>query len=67
MSTLPVEIYPVDIVREIDRCAIEGHGIPGYELMNRAAKAAYDEARRSFPGRDHWLVLAGEGPEAFPP
>lgn len=64
MSNLPVEIYPVDVVREIDRCAIEGHGIAGYELMKRAARAAYDEARRSYPGTENWLVLAGPGNNA---
>ena len=64
MSSLPVEIYPVHVVREIDRCAIEGHGIAGYELMNRAAAAAFDEARRSYPGARRWLVLAGPGNNA---
>lgn len=64
MRDLPVEIYPVEVVREIDRCAIDGHGIAGYELMNRAARAAYDEARRSYPTAEHWLVLAGPGNNA---
>ena len=64
MTELPIEIYPVGIVREIDRCAIEGHRIPGYELMNRAAAAAFDEARRSYPAATDWLVLAGPGNNA---
>ena len=64
MTELPIEIYPVGIVREIDRCAIEGHGIAGYELMKRAAAAAFDEARRSYPAATDWLVLAGPGNNA---
>ena len=35
MSTLPVDIYSVATVREIDRTAIEDENIPGYALMKR--------------------------------
>ena len=45
MSTLPVDIYSVAAVREIDRTAIEDNGIPGYTLMTRAGAAAVSEAR----------------------
>lgn len=64
MNELPIEIYPVETVRDIDRCAIDRHGIAGYELMNRAAKAAYDEARRAYPAARRWLILAGPGNNA---
>ena len=37
MHSLPSEIYSVASVREIDRCAIEDEGVPGYTLMTRAA------------------------------
>ena len=40
MHSLPCDIYSVGSIREIDRCAIEGHDIPGYTLMTRAGAAA---------------------------
>ena len=53
MQSLPIEIYPVDAVRDIDRAAIDDEGIPGYSLMSRAGAAAvafassrYGSARR---------------------
>ncbi len=61
MSNLPIEIYPVAAVREIDRCAIEEEAIPGYTLMTRAATAALDETRRRFPDRRRWQVVCGAG------
>lgn len=61
MQALPSEIYPVEVVRDIDRSAIADHGIPGYELMRRAAAAALDGARRRFPVERRWQFLAGPG------
>jgi NAD(P)H-hydrate epimerase len=61
MQGLPTEIFTVATVREIDRTAIEDHGIPGYTLMTRAAEAAVKEARRRFPGAQRWQVLCGAG------
>ncbi len=61
MQALPSEIYPVEVVRDIDRSAIEDHGIPGYELMVRAAAAALDCARRRFPAARRWQFVAGPG------
>jgi NAD(P)H-hydrate epimerase len=61
MQDLPTEIFAIATVREIDRTAIEDHGIPGYTLMTRAAEAAVKEARRRFPGARRWQVLCGAG------
>ena len=49
MRPLPIEIYSVATVREIDRTAIEDEAIPGYTLMTRAGAAAVRAARERFP------------------
>ena len=61
MRDLPTNIYSVAGVRELDRIAIEDHGVPGYELMQRAATAALDDALDVFPDRRRWQVLCGGG------
>lgn len=58
---LPVEMYSVDGVRQIDRQAIDAAGISGYTLMTRAAQAAMAEARTTFPAVRRWQVLCGAG------
>jgi hydroxyethylthiazole kinase-like uncharacterized protein yjeF len=64
MSTLPVDIYSVATVREIDRTAIEDEGIPGYTLMSRAGAAAVSEARERFPDARRWQIVCGAGNNA---
>lgn len=64
MSSLPEHIYPVDVVRSIDRSAIEQHGIPGYTLMTRAGECAFEYACQRYPAASHWLFLAGPGNNA---
>ncbi len=64
MQALPSEIYPVEVVRDVDRSAIEEHGIPGYELMVRAAAAALEHARMRFSTGSLWQFVAGPGNNA---
>ena len=64
MRSLPVEIYSVATVREIDRRAIEDEGIPGYTLMTRAGAAAVRAARERFPDASRWQVVCGAGNNA---
>jgi len=64
MSTLPVDIYSVATVREIDRTAIEDEAIPGYTLMTRAGAAAVSEARARFPDAKRWQIACGAGNNA---
>ena len=64
MTSLPVDIYSVATVREIDRAAIEDEGIAGYTLMTRAGAAALSEARRCFPDAKRWQVVCGAGNNA---
>lgn len=61
MQTLPADIYSVASVREIDRTAIEDHGIPGYTLMTRAGAAALRAARLRFPDASRWQIVCGGG------
>jgi len=58
---MPADIYSVASVRAIDRAAIDDAGIAGYTLMTRAAQAALDAARTSFPHTRRWQVICGSG------
>lgn len=57
-------LYRAAGVRELDRLAIEEHGIPGYELMTRAGAAVLAAGRAHFPQAREWLVLCGAGNNA---
>ena len=61
MQSLPANVYSVESVREMDRTAIEDHGIPGYTLMSRAGAAATRAARSVFPEAQRWQVVCGAG------
>lgn len=61
MSEMSRWVYKPDDVRELDRIAIEEQGIPGYELMTRAGRAAFAAVCKRYPQRRHWLVLCGSG------
>ncbi|AMO54741.1 hypothetical protein GZ77_23935 [Endozoicomonas montiporae] len=53
MRSLPQELYTAEQVRQLDRLAIEGvaesPGIDGFELMGRAAKAAFSHLLHQYP------------------
>lgn len=53
--------YSVSEVRALDRAAIDERGIPGYELMTRAAASALSYARERFPHATRWQILCGGG------
>lgn len=61
VQTLPDVLYRAEQVRHFDRIAIEQHGIPGLELMNRAGAAAYRVLRERWPAARSMTVLAGIG------
>lgn len=61
---MPVDVYSVASVREIDRTAIEEEGIPGYTLMCRAGAAAVSETRERYPDARRWQVVCGAGNNA---
>lgn len=54
-------LYTVDQVRCIDRNAIDRLGIAGFELMQRAASAAYSTLQRRWPQARRIVLLAGSG------
>ena len=51
-------------VRALDRAAIDGHGVPGYELMCRAGAAAFAELRARWPQARQIAVVCGGGNNA---
>lgn len=53
-------LYTTEQVRALDRAAIAG-GIPGIELMQRAAAAAFASLRRRWPQARSVCVLCGPG------
>ncbi|MCS3902386.1 NAD(P)H-hydrate epimerase [Methylohalomonas lacus] len=60
-TELPERLYTAAAVRELDRRAIEDHGIPGSELMERAGAAAYTQLRQAWPEARCITVLCGGG------
>lgn len=54
-------LYTVAQVRAFDRAAIDTHGIAGYELMQRAAAAAFAGLRKRWPQARRIIVLCGSG------
>ncbi|MGC3872602.1 NAD(P)H-hydrate dehydratase [Halomonas sp. GXIMD04776] len=63
----PHPLYLAEQVREIDRRAIaagENDGFDGFDLMQRAAKAAYEQLRQRWPQTRSLGVLCGSGNNA---
>ena len=60
---MPIDrnLYTAEQTRRIDRAAIDGLGIPGIELMRRAAAVALAALRRRWPSARRLVVLAGAG------
>ena len=59
-DTLPNRLYSAAQVRELDARLIAA-GAPGFELMRRAAHAAWRALRRRWPEAEEITVLAGRG------
>lgn len=60
-SSLPESLYAADGVQALDRCAIEEFGVPGFELMQRAARSGFRQLMRHWPDASAVLVLCGAG------
>lgn len=60
-SELPGDLYRAADVRELDRRAIEEQGIPGFELMSRAGRAAFALLRERWPAARQIVVVCGTG------
>lgn len=61
LERLPTALYRAAQVRELDRRAIEIHGISSFELMHRAADASFAELRRRWPDARRIQILCGSG------
>ncbi|MBC9249181.1 bifunctional ADP-dependent (S)-NAD(P)H-hydrate dehydratase/NAD(P)H-hydrate epimerase [Pseudomonas alcaligenes] len=62
-ESLPLPLYTAAQVRELDARLIAA-GTPGFELMQRAAHAAWRALRRRWPQAGEVTVLAGAGNNA---
>lgn len=57
----PARLYCTDTLRAIDRQAQQLPGVDAHVLMQRAAHAAWQAARRRWPDARHITVLCGPG------
>ncbi|MFU8814129.1 MAG: NAD(P)H-hydrate dehydratase [Pseudomonadales bacterium] len=62
-SSLPA-LYTAAQCRELDRLAIHDHGMPGFELMQRAGRAAFVELLHRWPEARRVAVCCGKGNNA---
>ena len=58
---LPELLYRAAQVRELDRRAIEMHGIPGARLMQRAGAAVFGLLRVRWPRARNIAIVCGPG------
>ncbi|PKM11319.1 MAG: bifunctional ADP-dependent NAD(P)H-hydrate dehydratase/NAD(P)H-hydrate epimerase [Gammaproteobacteria bacterium HGW-Gammaproteobacteria-3] len=61
MQKLPVKLFRVAEVKELDRMAIEDYGIPGFELMSRAGQKVFDCIQAHCAEADTCAVVCGAG------
>lgn len=59
--SLPTALYSAAQVRELDRLAIEGHGITGSVLMARAGQALFQAVRARYPRVRRPVIVCGTG------
>lgn len=57
-------LYTAAQCRELDRLAIDSHGMAGFDLMQRAGRAAFRELVRRWPGAARVAVCCGRGNNA---
>ena len=61
---LPTAIYTNEQVRALDKAAVARFGIPGFELMTRAAEAAFAALLERWPNAESVAVFCGAGDNA---
>ncbi len=61
VMNLPEPLYRAAQVRELDRRAIEMHGIPGATLMQRAGEAVFNLLRTRWPRARNIAIVCGPG------
>lgn len=60
-DSLPEPLFSADGVQAIDRHVIDDRGVPGFDLMQSAARAAFRRLARIWPEAGKVLVLCGAG------
>ncbi|HEX7035297.1 MAG TPA: NAD(P)H-hydrate dehydratase [Pseudomonadales bacterium] len=63
-SSSPPGLYTAAESRELDRLAIEEYGLPGFDLMQRAGRAAWRVLGRYWPEARRIAVCCGRGNNA---
>ncbi len=63
-SDILEQLYTGAECRELDRIAIEEHGIDGFELMRRAGRAAFAELLTRWPEAGSLSICCGKGNNA---
>jgi len=58
---LPENLYTAEQSRQLDRLAIDKHGLGDGILMQRAGKAAYDQLRHRWPRAGAITIVCGPG------
>lgn len=61
MQKLPLKLFRVPQVRELDRIAIEEFGIAGFELMSRAGRKVFECIKDYYPAARSCAVFCGAG------
>jgi hydroxyethylthiazole kinase-like uncharacterized protein yjeF len=61
MNNHSARLYTAEQVRRLDESAIEAHGIPATDLMERAGQSVFDNIREVFPAASNWLIFCGGG------
>ena len=56
---MTANLYTAEQVRELDRTAIEDHGIDGFQLMQKAARFAFHTLTKTWPKCDKIHVFCG--------
>lgn len=63
-NSLPTKLYTAEQVRQIDQQLIEAQAITAYELMRKAAEAAWNECIARWPAAETIHVFCGAGNNA---
>lgn len=59
IDNLPNAVFLGDQTRELDRIAIQEYGIPGFELMSKAARFTFHAIIKKWPEAGHLIILCG--------
>lgn len=61
---LPTSLYTAEKTRKLDRITIDKEGVPGFELMSRAAKVCFAILQECWPDAQKLTVYCGSGNNA---